>query len=288
MLKSLQQRLILFLVLPVSMLLIVLGSSGFILARNIMLDEWRESAILRLERAANNIEMNLARFIDLIRMFQSASEGPNGSVVQEWLVQQLKLQEGVVGVDLDWVNECPEPEMPSDAQSRPLPGIRRHFMRSLIAPITPPSYDAVAGLQTVTLVSDFVDERDKIVGALRVTVSFAYLMKDVQRLGWWQSDLACMVDNTGRCLAHTKAMGAGPGFLSTANDPLELGLLEDMKKRSFGTRSGPGHPPDRIAGFYKLTKVPWAIIMFAPGEKVRAPILRFRAYYFIGVVGCGL
>ncbi|MBF0477512.1 MAG: adenylate/guanylate cyclase domain-containing protein, partial [Deltaproteobacteria bacterium] len=122
----------------------------------------------------------------------------------------------------------------------------------------------------------------------RVTVSFAYLMKDVQRLGWWQSDLACLVDNTGRCLAHTKAMGAGPGFLSTANDPLERGLLQDMKKRPFGTRSGPGLPPDRIAGFYKLTKVPWTIIMFAPGEKVRAPILRFRAYYFIGGAGCVL
>ncbi|MBF0551864.1 MAG: HAMP domain-containing protein [Deltaproteobacteria bacterium] len=256
------------------------------MARNIMVNQWRESAILRLERAANSIDMNLGKIFKLTRMFQSASDGLNGTVVQEWLVQQLKLQEGVVGVELDWADECPVPGVPPALQGRPRLGLRRHFMRSMMAPITPPSYDAVAGLQTVTLVSDFVDDRDKIVGTLRVTISFAYLMKDVQRLGWWQSDLACLVDSTGHYLAHTKAMDAGHSFLGATNDPLELGLLQDMKQRPFGTRSGRGHPPDRIVGFYKMKNVPWAIIMFAPGDKVRAPIVRFRDYYAIGGAGC--
>ncbi|MBF0524142.1 MAG: HAMP domain-containing protein [Deltaproteobacteria bacterium] len=286
MLKSLQQRLFLFLVLPVSLLLIILDFFGFFLARNIMLDEWRESAILRLERASNSIDTNLSKIMKLTQMFQSASLDPNGSAVQEWLLNQLRLHEGVVAVELDWTDERLVPGMPPDLQGQPRLGFRRHVMRSMMAPIKPPSYDAVAGLQTVTLASNFVDDRDKTVGTLRVTVSFAYLMKDVQRLGWWQSDLACLVDNTGHYLAHTKAMDAGHSFLGATNDSLELGLLEDMKKQPFGTRSGRGHPPDRIAGFYKMKNVPWVIIIYAPGVKVRAPIVRFRDYYAIGGAGC--
>ena len=48
MIKSVKQRLAFFLILPVAILLFLMGLFGFIYAKEIMLDEWREAAILKL------------------------------------------------------------------------------------------------------------------------------------------------------------------------------------------------------------------------------------------------
>ena len=53
MVRSLQQRLVLFLLLPVSLLLFSVGLGGFLYARNAMLNEWRKASILKLQRAAH-------------------------------------------------------------------------------------------------------------------------------------------------------------------------------------------------------------------------------------------
>lgn len=52
--RSLQQRLVLFLLLPVAALLLGMGIIGFIYARNSLLSQWREAAILKLQRAARD------------------------------------------------------------------------------------------------------------------------------------------------------------------------------------------------------------------------------------------
>lgn len=49
--KSLQQCLVLFLLLPVAMLLFGMGVYGFIYARNSLLTQWKEAAILKLQRS---------------------------------------------------------------------------------------------------------------------------------------------------------------------------------------------------------------------------------------------
>ena len=59
--KSLQQRLMLFLFLPVAALLISMGIIGFVYARNSLLKEWREAAVLKLQRAAHQVDMRLSR-----------------------------------------------------------------------------------------------------------------------------------------------------------------------------------------------------------------------------------
>ena len=59
--KSLQQRLVLFLLLPVAMLLFGMGVVGFIYVRNSLLTQWREAAILKLQRAAHDVDMRLSR-----------------------------------------------------------------------------------------------------------------------------------------------------------------------------------------------------------------------------------
>ncbi len=110
---------------------------------------------------------------------------------------------------------------------------------------------------------------------VEVSLRFDYLMQDIIKLGWWQSELACLVDQSGRYLAHTKAM-EGRTQLGETNDPVELAVLERMKEKPFGTYLGPGHPPDLVSGFYRIKQAPWVIVMFAPGEKILASIVKFR------------
>jgi class 3 adenylate cyclase len=67
---------------------------------------------------------------------------------------------------------------------------------------------------------------------------------------------------------------------------LEQAILEAMREKTFGTLRGPGHPPDKVAGFYKMEQAPWAIVLIAPGGKILAPIVRFRNYYALGGIVC--
>jgi adenylate cyclase len=62
--KSLNQRLALFLLLPVALLLFLTGFVGFIFARNVLLDDWKEASVLKLQRAAHFIDMRLSRPIE--------------------------------------------------------------------------------------------------------------------------------------------------------------------------------------------------------------------------------
>jgi adenylate cyclase len=47
---------------------------------------------------------------------------------------------------------------------------------------------------------------------------------------------------------------------------------------------GSGHPAHMVAGFHRLAAAPWTILLFAPGAKVLAPIVRFRNYFFLSVL----
>ena len=57
--KTLQQRLIIFLILPVAAFLTAIGAGGYFYIRGSLYQEWQESAILRLERAAHHMDMRL-------------------------------------------------------------------------------------------------------------------------------------------------------------------------------------------------------------------------------------
>ena len=286
MVKSLQQRLVFFLLLPAAIFLFIMGFAGFLYARKIMLSQWTEAAIVKLQRAAHNIDMRLAKTANWIEMFHKTGGEQGENDLQNWILNQLEGLEGVTKVHLEWLDKGPERSM--------MPGMHHHmsdqrmmrFHRARIAEVTAPKYDTEAGRETVSLVSILKDESGKEVGNLEVAVRFDYLMEDIIKLGWWQGDMACLVDDSGRFLAHTEWMMKGRGQLGETKDPLELAILEAIKGRPFGTLRGPGHPPDKVAGFYRMEQAPWAIVLFAHGSKVLAPIVRFRYYYALGGILC--
>jgi HAMP domain-containing protein len=90
-------------------LLFLTGFVGFIFARSVVLDQWKEASILKLQRAAHYIDMRLSRPIVLINMFHNTGEVQGGLAIQEWLLDQLRAMDGVSRVDLEWTDSEREP-----------------------------------------------------------------------------------------------------------------------------------------------------------------------------------
>ena len=285
--KSLQQRLNLLVLLPAGLLLLLIGVFGFIYMRGTLLDEWQDASIVKLQRAAHQIDMRLGRITDWIQMFHKTSDSRGGPLIQEWILDQLRGLKGVTRAELKWKDNdrLQSMPMPMHRGAGAMGGARMmRFHQARIAEVTSPNYNAQTGQETVDLISQLKDESDTVIGTLEISVRFEYLLEGIKAFGWWQTEQACLIDEAGTYLCHTKAiMKEGTPFGGTG-DPFETALLKAIKKKPFGTVLGPGQPPDQVGGFYRLRYAPWTIVLFAAGKKVLAPIIQFRTYYFVGGV----
>jgi adenylate cyclase len=282
---SLRQRIGLLLLLPVGLLLFLIGFFGFIYMRETLLEEWRDASIVKLERAAHQIDMRLDQVINGIQMFHEASESRGGPLIQDWILKQIRDTEGVTRVELTWNNGDVSQTMPMHRGRRAMEGgemMSSHGARGL--EVTSPQYDAKTGQDTMDLISGIKDKSGNNLGKLTISLNFDYLLAGIKSLAWWQTDQACLIENSGRYIAHTDALMEGRMELGGTQDPFETALLREIQKSPYGTFLGHGHPPDRVAGYYNLRNAPWIIVLFAPGKEVLAPIVRLRAYFFVGVL----
>jgi hypothetical protein len=111
MVKTLHQGLIFFLLLPVACLLFFTGIWGFFYARQVMLKQWREASIVKLQRAAHTIDLRLGRPIKWIEMFHKTGGERGEYALRKWILSQLQELEGVTRVDLQWLNQGSERDM---------------------------------------------------------------------------------------------------------------------------------------------------------------------------------
>ena len=282
--KSLQQRLMLFLFLPVAALLIGMGVIGFVYAKNSLLSEWREAAVLKLQRAAHDVDMRLKRLLNWLEMYNDTGGEHFDEHTQEWIIEQLRRQKGVVRVELERSDdEGNEPMLHMHMQHHgsrgPMMSSMMRFHRAKIAEITPPRYDSLLQHETVSIISELRDKNGAKLGHLEVVIRFPYLLENLGAAGWWQSRRAFLVDNTGKVLTCTDP---DRRQLGETNDPVELATLKAIKKQRSGTILGQGHPPDEVSGFYHLEEAPWSLVMIAPGKAILAPIVKFRNFYIVG------
>ena len=299
--NSLQQRLAIFVLFPVALLLIGMGFAGFIYARNNLLAQWKEAAILRLQRAAHSVDMRLDRTKRWIKMLDGAGESQDPNLVYSWIVDQLKKSKSVSRVDLTWSDNEAESSgasnqfrfmdqmrarmgqmggmMENEERQRMMTMMMSRLHRTKIAQITRPRYDSPVENKTVSLKSLLIDKSGRTIGQFEVVLRFDSLIADIIDSGWWQSNKAFLVDDDGTILAGTVPQERKT--LADNNDPVELKTLSALKAEPFGTIRGPGHPPVEVSGFYRLQEAPWSLVMIAPGEKILAPIVKFRLYYFI-------
>jgi hypothetical protein len=209
--------------IPVAVLLVTGGYIGFVYARNSILVQWREAAILELQQEAHKVDMRLSRPKQWIQMFYNTSgDGHADHHIQEWVIEQIKKVEGVTRINLTWMDEQLDgrriDNQPTDQDSHMDPGShmmtmakRRagpmRFHRAGITEITPPSYNSLVKHETVSLISDFLNETGKKVGRLEVVLRFDYLFGDMEDSVLWQNHQAFLVTVAGKILYSMK-----PGY----------------------------------------------------------------------------
>ncbi len=248
--------------------------------------------MLKLDRAAHEMDMRLQRPMEWLQVFHRVALEPGAHHVHEWVLKQLEGLPGVSRVALVWFGGDPLGEMQVLGGPRDLPWAEEEILGGrpgTVAEMTPPRYDFQLGDEKFSLMSYVIDEQGGRLGKLEVEMRFDYLMEDVTRAGWWQSDEACLIDDRGRFLTHMGTMSRERKRLGETNDPLELAVLAAIGERPSGTLMGaarPPWPPERIVGFYRLHEAPWTILLFARGETILAPLVRFRDYYAIALAVC--
>lgn len=289
-LRSLQQRMVLFLLLPVALLLVGMGLAGFFYSRNALLAQWREVAVLRLGHPAQEVDITLSRIKRMLALFGESNRLSNPIPTQSFILQSIRSLPGVVSVELK--SETPAPERAEhDSEMEYHRGMMlRPFQRVRVTEVTQPRYNETLDHETVRLVSELENAADETVGSLVVTLRFDELIHTITSSGWWRSHQGYLVDDSGRILAGTT--DENRRVLGENGDPLEKATLGAMKTADSGTVLGPENPPDisgfyylgsppRISGFYHLSEAPWSVVMLASGKDILAPIYWFRFNYLI-------
>ena len=270
--KTLQRRLIFLLVVPLILFLLGFGVFGYRFIQGLLFKEWGEVAILKLERAAHQMDMKLHEQKEWMESFARAGQDSQGEDIQRWLLKQEQAQPGVHQVNLTWKQAAVSPGSP---------GTRN---RSAILSAIGFSYPSDG--KTVGLQADLLDDAGRPVGHLEVLLSYDYLMQETIKEGWLVAQMACLVSAEGRYLAHSNPAMQGRHCLGETQNPLELAMLKDIQKKPSGTLMSEGYIPQHVIGYYKLHTAPWAIMLHAQGSQILAPILRFRFYYLLGGILC--
>ena len=278
--RSLQQRLIFLLLLPVALLLCGVGVAGFIHARANMLEQWRESALFSLERAAHSIDMRLEQPVEGVNLIIGLSESGTASL-DTW-ESYLRRLPGVVKVDFELDQGLAGPGR--SPMMRGAGGMGFH--RAKIAQVTNPSFDTAFGQNTLAMIFELFDQAGAVKGRLSLSLRFDYLLEHIKVLDWWKSDVVLLLDEAGQILAQGAGVPGKRNRLGETGDPLELETLKALGRNSSGTVLGAGHPAKWVAGFYHLKRAPWTLVLFAPGEKVLFPIFNFLRHFALAGLVC--
>jgi class 3 adenylate cyclase len=270
--KTLERRLIILLVVPVTLFLLVIGVLGYRFIQGILLKEWQEIAILRLERAAHQMDMKLHDQMGWMAAFARAGQDPRGVEIQRWLFKQIKTRPGVSQVNLTWEKTAETGGGGTTPEGS--------------AAMSPIRYFYPPGGKSVGMQGDLLNQAGQPLGQLEVVVSYDYLMQGTLKEGWLVAQMACLVSEKGHYLAHSSPAMEGRHCVGETQDPLELAMLKAMKEKPYATLMGGGYSPEHVIGYYKLHAAPWAIMLHARGSQILAPILRFRLYYLAGGILC--
>jgi len=282
--KKLQHRIFIFILIPVFFLLACIGWISFIYSRNVILEQWGETAIANLQKAAHLIDMRLSRPKELLLMLKSNSNDDRNPYVYSFVIDQLKKMEGVVQVNLDHPGQLES----LNVSRGPMYGMGKtsmQFYRMNRLHVSSPQYNTKLNSETVSVSADFMDKNEKKIGRIEVVIAFNDLIDKISKMDWWKGNKAILIDNEGNFLSHTliskenASLQKNRKFADT--DSLEIMTLEALKKNSHGTIFGAGHPPEKISGYYHLNEAPWSLVIIAPGERVLKSIIDFRFYYFI-------
>ena len=253
--KSLQQKLIIFVVLPVAVILGSIGIAGFFYIRDGLSNRWQEIAVLQMERAAQRLEIRLNNPVNLIESFARAGREPAAVEIQGWLLKELQRQDGVDQVRLTWQGS--------------------EKVRGRVVKAASPIYFYPEQTDALGLRSDLLDDAGQPVGRIEVQVKFDSLMQDLLVSGWMQTNNACLLDDQGNYLSHVDSKEKGRTRLRDKQDPVRLAVIRGIKEKPSGIIS----ERSQVIGFYRLKSTPLAIVLHVPGKQIISPALHFGLVY---------
>ncbi|MGD9329994.1 MAG: SpoIIE family protein phosphatase [Desulfobacterales bacterium] len=286
--RTLQRRFVAYMLLPVALLLVIMGTAGFIYARRTILAQWEEAAILYLQRTAHHVDMRLARPKEQLSLYlQFIEDHYHPADEQRHLLQELENRPGVIAVYVHLIR----PGSPGGADRGHRDAIEEGHPRGHMAQmpagkggrhrftITMPRFDPGRDGRTVSLVTRIASRNPSASSEIEVVLDFDYLLQDMPNAQWWRDQKTFITDARGRILVSTATQERRQ--LGETSDIVEVETLAALQKRASGTLRGPGHPPREVSGFYRLEEAPWYIVVIAPGEAILKPIIRFRTYYLL-------
>ncbi|MFH1113768.1 MAG: adenylate/guanylate cyclase domain-containing protein [Pseudomonadota bacterium] len=300
---SLQKRFLLFLLLPVTLLLVITGTASFMYARSYLLDQWTFAAKTHLENMAREIQARLDQKRELIELIADADTMPDASATRAYLARQLSAQPGVGFVDIESLGgnagQSPEKkrlrfitgrldrDSSDDVQARMR--VQHRMMHGAGLPIPRDTCEGMMhrGMAMrlddsgnfLSLVKEFGGTGGKPEKKITVGVSFESFVKNILQVGQWEGSFACLVDSQGKYLAHTDPSMYMSGRLGETGDPIEKQVLKEMKETHFGTVFGAGRPPVWVVGFYKVPTTDWYLVLSSRGNVVLDPMVQFRFNY---------
>jgi len=253
--KSLQQKLVFFVILPVAIILSSIGIAGYFYIRDGLSNRWQEIAVLQMERAAQHLEARLNDSIKLIESFARAGREPAAEEIQGWLLKELQRQDGAGQVRLTW-------------QGSGKAGAR-------VGKASPPIYFYPEQADALGLRSDLLGDAGQPVGRIEVQVKFESLMQDLLVSGWMQTYNACLLDDQGNYLAHADSREKGRTRLRGDQDPVRLAIMRGIKEKPYGIIT----ERSQVIGFYRLKAAPLAIVLHASRKQIIRPVLHFGLIY---------
>jgi class 3 adenylate cyclase len=307
---SLQKRFFLFLLVPVILVLVLTYTAMFMYTRAHLLDQWRGATKLRLEKTAHLIQMRLDAKRDLIQLIAAAEEMADPLPTQAYIARKLAQQQGVRMVEIQpvggpagwfggayvfkdsgarwWVpgsmrfpglvdepTTAPRNRGESNAHSHGF-GFGKPPRKSGPAAYAPPEVSLDRGSNLLAIVKPFGGDEETFRKRVVVQVAFDSFMEGILEVGQWQASYACLVRADGAYLAHTSPERHGETRMCDSRDPLETRVLNEMKDKAFGAILGPGHPPEKIAAFYRVPTTDWYLVLYSQGREVLDPLVRFR------------
>jgi len=253
--KTLQQKLIVFVILPVAIILSTIGIAGFFYIRDGLYNWWQQIAVLQMERAAQRLEVRLNNPIDLIESFARAGREPAAEEIQGWLLKELQRQDGVGQVRLTW-------------QGSGKAGAK-------VVKASPPIYFYPEQADALGIRLDLLDDAGQPVGRIEVQVKFSSLMQDLLISGWMQTNDACLLDDQGNYLAHADSGEKGRTCPPDNQDPVRLAIMRGIKEKPSGIISERG----QVIGFFRLKAAPLVIVLHASHRQIITPVLHFGLIY---------
>lgn len=278
---SLKQKTVIFVLLPIFLIMVGIGGIGLRLVRQVLLDQWQETAITKLQRSAHYVDMRLMRPKQILRFIQE-----KGLKNLQWnelslLLEQLRSLDGVVQVNHTWYDQAKSPQTDKNRMKMMGHNAKHNFNQLTISP---PTYNSELLSETVSTFARFTDNEGNDTGHIEVILSFYDLVDQIVKSPWWKSNKAFIVDKDHNILTSTVLFETAENISEEEKfglqDSLEIQTWSAMQKENSGTVFGPGIPPENVSGFYRLTEAPWTLVIVAPGKQLLQPILQFRNYYF--------